>query len=82
VKLDTHVQSVFSGRSSIGPLRRLMRESYNMPERMYQRATARGMDLVTITDHDTVHFVAEARFNRTLLKDVTSHPMLRVPELA
>jgi predicted metal-dependent phosphoesterase TrpH len=54
VKLDTHVHSVFSGRSSIGPLRRLMRESYNTPERVYHRAKARGMDLVTITDHDSI----------------------------
>ena len=31
-----------------------MRESYNTPKRAYRLAKARGMDLVTITDHDTV----------------------------
>jgi len=31
-----------------------MYESYNTPEGVYQRAKARGMDLVAITDHDTI----------------------------
>ena len=31
-----------------------MRESYNTPEGVYRRAKARGMDLVTITDHDEI----------------------------
>jgi hypothetical protein len=44
---------------------------------------ALGSPLITVPlVLSTLHFVAEARFNRTLLKDVTSHPMLRVPELA
>lgn len=54
MKLDTHVHSVFSGHSSIKPLDRLMRESYNTPEFIYEHAKARGMDLVTITDHDRI----------------------------
>jgi glycosyltransferase involved in cell wall biosynthesis len=29
-------------------------ESYSEPERVYDQARARGMDLVTITDHDTI----------------------------
>jgi predicted metal-dependent phosphoesterase TrpH len=31
-----------------------MKESYNSPEGVYRRAKARGMDLVTITDHDNI----------------------------
>jgi predicted metal-dependent phosphoesterase TrpH len=31
-----------------------MRECYNTPEAVYETAKARGMDLVTITDHDEV----------------------------
>jgi predicted metal-dependent phosphoesterase TrpH len=31
-----------------------MKESYNSPEGVYRRAKARGMDLVTITDHDDI----------------------------
>jgi predicted metal-dependent phosphoesterase TrpH len=31
-----------------------MKESYNSPKGVYRRAKARGMDLVTITDHDSI----------------------------
>jgi len=54
VKLDTHVHSSYSGYSSIPGLVRLMRESYNSPEGVYQIAKQRGMDLVTLTDHDRI----------------------------
>src|SRR5262245_29982605 len=54
MKLDTHVHSVYSGYSTIKPLDRLLRESYNSPEGVYRRAKARGMDLVAITDHDSI----------------------------
>lgn len=54
MKLDTHVHTRHSGRTSIYPLSLIMRESYNTPEAVYRLARARGMDLVTITDHDQV----------------------------
>jgi predicted metal-dependent phosphoesterase TrpH len=54
VKLDAHVHTVYSGYTTIKPLRRVMRESYNSVEGVYRRAKARGMDLVAITDHDTI----------------------------
>ena len=54
MKLDTHVHSFHSGFSSIRPLHRVMRECYNMPGGVYRVAKSRGMDLVTITDHDEV----------------------------
>jgi predicted metal-dependent phosphoesterase TrpH len=54
VKLDTHVHTVYSGRSTIRPLDRFLRESYNTPEGVYRRAKARGMDLVAVTDHDRI----------------------------
>jgi predicted metal-dependent phosphoesterase TrpH len=54
VKLDTHVHTVFSGRTTIYPLSLIMNESYNSPEGVYRRARARGMNLVAITDHDTI----------------------------
>lgn len=54
MKLDTHVHSSYSGYSSIPGLSRLMRESYNSPEAVYRVAKQRGMDLVTITDHDAI----------------------------
>jgi predicted metal-dependent phosphoesterase TrpH len=54
MKMDTHVHSLCSGHSTIRPLGRIMRESYNAPDRLYRLAKARGMDLVTITDHDRI----------------------------
>src|SRR5215469_5004310 len=32
----------------------MLKESYNTPEKLYRLAKARGMDLVTITDHDAI----------------------------
>ena len=54
MKLDAHVHTHYSGMTTIWPLSLIMRESYNTPERVYQLAKARGMDLVAITDHDTI----------------------------
>lgn len=54
MKLDAHVHTRHSGQTSIYPLSLIMRESYNTPEGVYRLAKARGMDLVTITDHDQV----------------------------
>lgn len=54
MKLDTHVHTRHSGNTSIYPLSLIMRESYNTPEDVYRIARARGMDLVTITDHDRI----------------------------
>jgi predicted metal-dependent phosphoesterase TrpH len=38
----------------VPPFHHFMRESYNTPEGVYATAKQRGMDLVTITDHDHV----------------------------
>jgi predicted metal-dependent phosphoesterase TrpH len=54
LKLDAHVHTSFSGYSTIYPFHAILKESYNAPELVYQRARARGMDLVAITDHDTI----------------------------
>jgi predicted metal-dependent phosphoesterase TrpH len=54
MKLDTHVHTHYSGMTHIWPLSYVVRESYNTPERVYRLAKGRGMDLVAITDHDTV----------------------------
>jgi predicted metal-dependent phosphoesterase TrpH len=54
VKLDPHVHTFFSGATTIYPLSLVMKESYNSPDGVYRRAKARGMDLVTITDHDVI----------------------------
>lgn len=54
MRLDSHVHTQHSGQTSIYPLSLVMRESYNTPEGVYRLAKARGMDLVTITDHDQI----------------------------
>lgn len=54
MKLDTHVHTSYSGYSSLPLISRIMRESYNSPDDVYRIAKARGMGLVTITDHDRI----------------------------
>lgn len=54
VKIDTHVHTHYSGYIGLARLTRSMRESYNTPERVYALARARGMDLIAITNHDTI----------------------------
>lgn len=54
MKVDTHVHTRHSGNTTLVPLKYLLRESYNSPEGVYRRAKARGMDLVAITDHDSI----------------------------
>jgi glycosyltransferase involved in cell wall biosynthesis len=55
VKVDLHVHSHHSDSPKIYLLAKAnARECYTSPEDVYQRALARGMDLVTITDHDTI----------------------------
>ena len=54
MKLGAHVHTHYSGMTHIWPLWYFIRESYNTPERVYRLAKARGMDLVAITDHDTI----------------------------
>ncbi len=54
MKLDSHVHTFHSGKSTIYPLHSILRECYNTPEGVYRTAKARGMDLVVITDHDEI----------------------------
>jgi predicted metal-dependent phosphoesterase TrpH len=73
LKLDSHVHTQHSGQTTIYPLSLVTRESYNTPEGVYRLAKARGMDLVTITDHDQVSG-ALSRFNRERLYDLVQRP--------
>jgi glycosyltransferase involved in cell wall biosynthesis len=55
IRCDLHVHSVCSTDSGNYALRRArLGESYTAPERVYRVCKARGMDLVTISDHNTV----------------------------
>ena len=54
-KCDLQVHSRFSNRPNEWILRRLgIPESYTQPRAVYEKAKAKGMDFVTITDHDTI----------------------------
>jgi predicted metal-dependent phosphoesterase TrpH len=54
MRCDLHVHSRASGRVNQPVLRHLGRESYSTPEQVYELARRRGMDLVTLSDHDTI----------------------------
>ncbi len=55
LKADLHVHSKYSKRPSAWVLRKIgCSESYTEPENLYTLARNRGMDLVTITDHNTL----------------------------
>ncbi len=61
MKCDMHVHTVHSGMCTIPVLKRFCRESYNSPETLYESLKAQGMDLVTITDHDSIDAVEALR---------------------
>jgi len=53
LRADLHVHSHHSGfTSTMRPLR--SRDCYSEPEEVYRAARARGMDLVVLTDHDSI----------------------------
>jgi len=54
-KIDLHVHSCYSNQSSLILVNTLdIKESYTLPETIYKKAKAAGMDFVTITDHNTI----------------------------
>ncbi len=53
-KADLHVHSRFSDSSANAGIRALGAESYTEPLELYAAQRARGMDFVTITDHNTL----------------------------
>lgn len=54
-KADLHVHSKHSNRPSEWLLRQLRApESFTEPREIYRRCRERGMDFVTISDHDTI----------------------------
>ena len=53
LKADLHCHSYFSGKTNHVKALEPM-DCYSSPERIYELAKARGMDIVTITDHDSI----------------------------
>jgi len=54
MRCDLHVHTKHSGMCTVPLLRRICRESYNDPDAVYEILKRRGMDLVTVTDHDSI----------------------------
>jgi predicted metal-dependent phosphoesterase TrpH len=48
------VHTLHSGATTLPVLGRFCRESYNPPEALYEKLKRRGLDLVTVTDHDSI----------------------------
>jgi predicted metal-dependent phosphoesterase TrpH len=75
VKCDLHVHSWHSGPCDTPSLNRLCRESYTHPERLYRTLRRRGVNLATITDHDSIEGAARPGHRRDvfLSEEVTCH---------
>lgn len=54
VKCDMHVHSYYSGACTTPYVGRFCRESYSDPQEVYERLKHCGMDLFTLTDHDSI----------------------------
>src|ERR1039458_895919 len=61
MKCDLHVHSVHSGTLPVTVLRHFFLESYSPPNQVYAMLRKRGMDLVTLTDHDSIGGAEELR---------------------
>src|SRR5215471_9939509 len=57
MRCDLHVHTDRSGMCTVPVARRFCQESYNDPLEVYWRLKRRGMDLVTVTDHDSIDAV-------------------------
>src|SRR5215471_16698150 len=61
-KCDLHIHSRFSARSEEWLFRRLdFPDSYSDPRQLHRQLLERGMDFVTITDHDTIEGCLQIR---------------------
>ena len=61
MKCDLHVHSAHSGTVPVAILRHFFLESYSAPAEVYSVLRSRGMDLVTLTDHDSISGAEELR---------------------
>jgi len=54
VKCDLHVHSYYSGACTTPILAKFCRESYSDPQQVFLALQRRGMNLFTLTDHDSI----------------------------
>jgi predicted metal-dependent phosphoesterase TrpH len=70
MRCDLHVHSYHSGMCEVPGLNRVCRESYSAPGAVYAALRRRGMDLVTLTDHDSIDGAEPLRrFQRFFLSE-------------
>src|ERR687890_397037 len=75
-RCDLHIHSRFSARSEEWLFRRFdLPDSYSDPRNLHRLLRERGMDFVTITDHDTIEgSLAIADMDRTFIsEEVTTY---------
>ena len=63
MKCDLHVHSSHSGTVPVAVLRHFFLESYSPPADVYSTLRRRGMDLITLTDHDSITGAEELRWH-------------------
>jgi len=61
MRCDLHVHTIHSGMCTVPVLDRVCRECYSDPEHVYETLKSRGMELVTVTDHDSIDAVERLR---------------------
>jgi predicted metal-dependent phosphoesterase TrpH len=61
MRCDLHVHTTASGMCTVPLARHFCRESYNEPLALYETLKLRGMDLVTVSDHDSIDAVETLR---------------------
>ncbi len=61
MRCDLHVHTRHSGMCTVPVMKRICRESYSEPQPLYETLKGRGMDLVTVTDHDSIDAVEVLR---------------------
>ncbi|MBZ5642400.1 MAG: PHP domain-containing protein [Acidobacteriia bacterium] len=61
MKCDLHVHSRHSGTLPVAILRHFFLESHSAPSDVYSTLRKRGMDLITLTDHDSITGAEELR---------------------
>lgn len=61
MKCDLHVHTIYSGMCSVPLVRSFCRECYTDPRELYGALKRIGMDLVTVTDHDSIDALEDLR---------------------
>src|ERR1700722_14486758 len=64
MKCDMHVHSYFSGPCTTPFIGKFCRESYSDPDEVYTLLRNRGMNLFTLTDHDSIEGAEKLRRHR------------------